>query len=476
MNTYMGNRGRWSLPRLTAVGAGLVLALAACDVDQIMEIDDPEFPGAGQIPASAIAAGATGEFQRGYSGAAGNLHDEGYLTVSAALADEFIAAGTFTTRIAIDERSPQLPTQGNISDAAFRWLHRARRAARDGIATLTDAGTTTGAGLARLHAIEAYTHVTLAEGYCGAVPISNVQDGAFVGGPVLTTTQLLEGAIERFDRALAADAATHLAAVGKGRALLNLGRFADAAAAVANVPTSFIYFFEHSNNDGFQRNNVSALMDNGRWSVADLEGGNGLPYLSAGDPRAPWVRRDGRAGFGFDANVPLYQSRRYRVTESTATNNAANMVLADGIEARLIQAEAAYHAGGDWLGILNALRADYVALMAARYENYEANLAEGVAAGILDANLPPLTDPGSAAARVDMIFYERGMWLQLTGHRLGDMRRLARAPYNRPVNSVFPVGPTHLGSTYGNAVAFPIPQDEVNNTNFSHDMCDVTVP
>jgi starch-binding outer membrane protein, SusD/RagB family len=451
----------------------MVLALAACDVDRLMEIDDPEFPGAGQIPATAIAAGVTGEFQRAYSGAAGIYqHLEGYITVSAAASDEFRVSDTFTTRIAIDERSPQPPAQGNATDAAFTWLQRTRRAARDAIAVITEAGTTTGAGLARLHAIEGYAWNTLGEGFCGAVPISNMDEHGLGGGPVLNTQQLFEGAAERFDRALTAQSGFHMAAVGKGRALLNLGRFADARAAVANVPTTFIYFFEHSNNDAFQTNNISILQGNGRWTIADRQGGIGIPFLSSGDPRAIWRP----AGNGFDASVPLFVSERYVIGTSVPVNNASNVVLADGIEARLIEAEAAFHTGGDWLGILNELRSNFVSLMSARYGLYEQNLAAGVAAGRLEAELPPLTDPGNDAERIDKIFYERAMWLQLTGHRLGDMRRLARAPYNRPVDSIFPTGPHHLGGVFGQAVAFVIPNNEENNVNFSHDMCDPTRP
>jgi starch-binding outer membrane protein, SusD/RagB family len=194
--------------------------------------------------------------------------------------------------------------------------------------------------------------------------------------------------------------------------------------------------------------------------------------MSSGDPRVPWRP----AGDGFDPTVPLFVSERYMVGTSVPVNNASNVVVADGIEARLIEAEAAFHTGGDWLGILNELRANFVSLMSARYNLYEQNLAAGVAAGRLQAELPPLTDPGNDAARIDMIFYERGMWLYLTGHRLGDLRRLARAPYNRPIESVFPPGQHHMGPDFGRAVAFVIPNNEENNENFSHDMCDPTRP
>jgi len=454
------------------MGGALMVALVACDVDNLMEIEDPEFPSGGDIPLSAVAGGVTVELQRAYSGAQANLHDEGYLTISAALSDEFQAAGTFTTRIAIDARDPQPAAQGNISDAAYRWLHRARRAARDALVAFSADGTTTGAAVARVNASEAYTYVALGEGFCGAVPISDVVDGVFQAGPMLSTAELFEGAVERFNRAQAAQAGYHLAAVGKGRALLSLGRFAEAAAAVSGVPTTFIYTFDHADTDGIQRNNIWGLQNNGRWTVADREGGNGIPFRSSGDPRVPWFHRGG----GFDAAVPLYISQRYALTDATGTNNAAKVVLADGIEARLIEAEAALQAGGNWLGILNALRADFMNLMSARYGNYANNLAAGVAAGRLQDNLPPLTDPGTAEARVDLLFQERAFWLHLRGHRLGDMRRLARAPYNRPVNSIFPVGATHLGGTYGTAVNFPIPFDEENNVNYDPAQCRIDVP
>jgi hypothetical protein len=156
------------------------------------------------------------------------------------------------------------------------------------------------------------------------------------------------------------------------------------------------------------------------------------------------------------------------------------MILADGIEARLIQAEAALQTGGNWLGILNDLRANFGTLMAARYDAYADNLAAGVAAGRLQGTLAPLTDPGNMDGRVDMLFRERGFWLYLTGHRLGDLRRLARpvaqGGYGRPVGQVFPAGLHHLGNQYGQAVNFPVPFDEENNTNYDPAACVITQP
>ena len=98
--------------------------------------------------------------------------------------------------------------------------------------------------------------------------------------------------------------------------------------------------------------------------------------------------------------------------------------------------------GGDpaWLTTLNALRA----------------------ASPMAAQLPPLVDPGTTAARQDMLFHERAMWMYLTAHRLGDMRRLIRQ-YQRPTETVFPTGAYFKGGSYGTDVNLPLPFSERNN-------------
>jgi len=81
------------------------------------------------------------------------------------------------------------------------------------------------------------------------------------------------------------------------------------------------------------------------------------------------------------------------------------------------------------------------------------------------AGLAPLVDPGSAAARVTLMFRERVFWMFLTGHRLGDLRRLMRQ-YGRPEDQVFPTG---LGAKgfYGHDLNLPVPFTELNNPNFT---------
>ena len=145
------------------------------------------------------------------------------------------------------------------------------RAARDAAAAVTKVRGPNDPDVATLLALEAYTYVALAEGYCGAVPISNVVEGDFENGTPLSTTELLDSAIVRFDRSIAA-APNDLARVGKGRALLDQGKYAEAAAAVNTVATGFAYMMEYSENT-FQNSIWNLNNSNGRFTVSAGEGG-----------------------------------------------------------------------------------------------------------------------------------------------------------------------------------------------------------
>jgi hypothetical protein len=117
----------------------------------------------------------------------------------------------------------------------------------------------------------------------------------------------------------------------------------------------------------------------------------------------------------------------------------ASVDIVSGIEARLIEAEAALHDGHPdvALGILNDARTTVT-------------------------GLDPLVDAGTDAARVDQLFHERAFWMFSTGHRLGDLRRLVRQ-YGRTPDSVFPNGIFLDGGNYGDDMNFPVPEAEKNN-------------
>src|SRR5690606_34845722 len=73
--------------------------------------------------------------------------------------------------------------------------------------------------------------------------------------------------------------------------------------------------------------------------------------------------------------------------------------------------------------------------------------------------LPLLEDPGSAEARLKMVFDERGYWLFLTGHRQGDLRRMVRV-HGYDSDEVYPTGNFPYGGAYGHSTILPIPNSE----------------
>ncbi len=432
--------------------------LAACD--DLLEVTDPDRvnPATLEDPAfiDVQVAGAVGDFTEAYSGGG-----DSFLSTTSLITDEFFSTGTFGTRTATDRRIQQTPANGNTSDGGYVDLQRARRSAMNAAAAVAahpDKGTGD-PDYALLKAMEAYTYLALGEGYCSYVPISDDSEPDPADGPPRTSMELFQAAVALFGTA----GSTNLANVGRARALMNTGDYAAAATAVGSVPTTWNYFIEHSDNA--DRNPFYSLQSNGRYSISHLEGGNdtGMPFRGAGtgldaaqaDPRLPWF--EDPAG-GFDPTFRLFVSEKYPSFE-------APVVLASGIEARLIEAEAALATGGGWLAILNALRADVGNLMAAQIDDY----------GVTSPVLADLVDPGNAAARVDMLFQERALWLWGTGHRVGDSRRLVNQ-YGRTEASVYPSGAYHKGGTHGSDVVFPVDFDEDNNTLFDLALCDVSNP
>lgn len=484
---------------MAVLAAGLLL-FTGCE-KSVLDVSDSENVTGEDISEDLdlLVNRAFADFQVAYSG--GGLTDR-VLSATAVFSDEFMSAGTFTTRTKMDQRDQFPSRQGNTGDLAYGELHDARVAAVNAADAIEEeAGQTERWALMR--AFEGFSLVALAENYCGAVPLSTSSPlGPGEEGEPRTTSELFNLAAERFGQAASAapggSDAANLAAVGEARAQLGLGNISAAASAVSGVPTSFVFQIEHSDNTGDQENPIFNLQLNGRYSVANGEGndtdaepdtriagGNGVPFhhldgdpsnvdgdgVPIGDPRVPWA--EDPTG-GFDASIPLFLNLRY-------VDRNSGVVLADGVEARLIEAEADIQNGafGAAEDKLNALRADVQSLMAARYPDPLSN-GYGITDPALvrgeDQTLDPLTLPANQADAVDVLFKERAFWLFNTGHRLADMRRLARAPYSRPVSDVFPTGDYFKGGDYGDDVAFWVDFDETNNPNFSIDQCDITVP
>ena len=119
------------------------------------------------------------------------------------------------------------------------------------------------------------------------------------------------------------------------------------------------------------------------------------------------------------------------------------MPLVTGVEARLIEAEAALRAGNTalWLSKLTDARAPF--------------------------GMTAPADPGTAASRVDLMFRERAFALFASAHRLGDLRRMVRQ-YQRGAETVYPTGAYHKdGLQLGTDLQFVIPQTEENNPKYT---------
>jgi starch-binding outer membrane protein, SusD/RagB family len=457
MNTRTTDRERAGLRGRARLGAALLalplLGLAGCDLDSLLRVSDPDvvLPETmeGPLTLPAVRGHALTEFALAYVGAPiGGGNTEGQILMSGLLADEFMHTGTFDTRENLDrriadERNPHVGT-------VFHNLHRARAAAELAGEVFGRHGPNT-LGHAEAHNLEGLTLIMLAETFCSGVPVSNMDAaGNIEFGAPQTTVQLFQSAIQRFDAARAVASAgglteqQHLANVATARALLGLGRYQEAAAAAANVPTGFEYVIWHSENTARQNNGVWAMNNlAGRWSIPDREGANGLPYRSDGridgavqDPRIP------------STHIGLAQRTGLRPDEHWGQLKyplrAFNTIVANGIEARLIEAEAALRNGvaglPDFLLLHNELRAR--------------------------VDLPPLDAAAlglmSQAEREDLHFRERAYWLWLGGRRLGDLRRIMW-DYGRSQSDIFPVGQHHRGGAYGTDTNLPIPFDERNN-------------
>ena len=137
----------------------------------------------------------------------------------------------------------------------------------------------------------------------------------------------------------------------------------EAAAAVADVPTSFQYlvtFSEPTQSNVIWTSNYSSAAS-ARYSVGDsaqIVNGvevviqNALPFGSAGDPRVPVTGSyKTLTSTGFDGSTPWVRQEIWKVRE-------APVVIVSGIDARLVEAEAALQANEARLRFLDALGKD----------------------------------------------------------------------------------------------------------------------
>jgi hypothetical protein len=337
-------------------------------------------------------------------------------------------------------------------------VNRARVTSIRAIAALEQFSPNGTVNIAQQYFIKGMTELLIAESFCNGTSLGDASQATspetIVYSAPLSNEQVYNVAIASFDEALAtlgtASNATvnqirNAVLVAKARALVDLERYAEAAALVAPVPTSYGYrltFQPTSGDNGIWSLNTSQR----RYTVGDsintapiaTRDTNAIPFARLNDPRVPVTR----TGNSFSTDVPFTRQEIWRGRDST-------FALIKGVDARLIEAEAQLAQGSSnaYLVTLNTLRAGII--------NAQADTAQP---------LPPLIDPVTPEARVSQFFREKALWQFARGYRLGDLRRLIRQ-YDRPQTQVFPTGLYFRGGVYGTDVNLPIPQAEQNNPN-----------
>jgi hypothetical protein len=408
-------------------GVAVLMLPILLSCHDITKVDAPDLvdPSALDNPIGATSryAGAISDFASAYAK---------QVAQTGLLADEF---RDLDNSIVSPDRRAILPT----NRYPFVDLSRARISALRAITTLQRYAPEPRARIGELYALAGFVEVMFAENLCAPVPLTNVSDGVPYGAPPLARAALIAHALAMFDSAATydgtSDTIANLAHVGSARALLLRGDFGGAAAAVADVPLDFAYFVPYSATLAGQTNWLYSLIGVDRsTSVSDIEGINGLPFISGSDSR---IDVDS-LGVG-QSGLPVYNFAK-------DAGLGAPIMLAGGVEARLIVAEAALRDQADdgWISILNTLRQNGIS-----------------------PPLPPLTSDStfdaSADLRVDALFHERAFWLFGTGHRQGDLLRLIRE-YDRATEATFPTGPYGVvsGINYGTDVQFTPAGEEPN--------------
>jgi starch-binding outer membrane protein, SusD/RagB family len=421
--------------------------MAACKPSDILSVPPPT----GVVTSASYAS----------QGGAELLEDNGFTLLSAAYAQESNGAIIEWTGMLADEfqysefvyygddAGPDLRLTEGIhgfaepGDNPIEYLMRARVTLLTALPYLQQYEPASGRskiGLA--YALIGYTELFAAENYCAGLPLGELTASGVQYGTPLSSDSVLGVAEADFNSAVAnanGDATVlPLANIGLARTRLDRGNFTQAASSLSAVPTSFVYTAQLEpggyNSGGLTMSNVwqYAIAEDGcgEFTGVGSKGENGLNYTTANDPRLVFSTSVGPTcdyDYGGLSDSVWYVPVKFQ-------NATSAIPLETGVQARLIEAEAALAQGqvGVWAADLNALRA-----------NAPSTYLQ------LTSGLPPLTVDStlgaSSAEQVSVMFRERAFWLYGLGNRLSDLRRLVRQ-YGRNENTVYSVGPYPFGS------------------------------
>lgn len=394
------------------------------------------------------------------------------------LADEYATSSSFVQNAETDQRQIEL----NNSTVTFglRALYRVRTSANQAIALLQKYRPSPASDIAEMYFARGFAELQLASDFCNGIPLSDGSGATSDFGKPLPVNEVFGVASASFDTAMAmstgSDAASvkinSAARIGKARALLGMGSKTNAAAAAAlvtNIPTTFRYDVTASltggNNDNWGQTTSqlrTVISDSLQGRSRNILVKNAIPFLSAHDPRVP-------AHYKIAANgkdtVVSQDGQTLAITADSLWGQTSAIAVTAGLDARLIEAEAALDAGNpaQMMTILNTLRATKIQITA------PSPTATGQHPGWTTPVMPALTDPGTERAREDLLFREMAFWQFGRGFRLGNLRRLIRDYGRAPDGSdTFPVGEHYLGGTFGSDLNLPVTTAEQDgNPNFT---------
>lgn len=473
-----------------AVVMTVAATLVACNRDKILTITDPDIipPGSAASPeaAEALRLGAISRLSDVTGGLQGNGSlNEGIFHFSGVVADEWRSTDTFVQRDEADSRS--ITDANSAMTLEARGLNRTRVAAIQAIPVLRQWKPANVSDVGQMFWIRGWAEMSIAENFCNGSPISSLDAGNnIIYGDPETNVKIYGRALASFDSAVtnaAADArgdtVRMLAGIEKARVQLDLGDVAGAGTTItaANVPDNFKFNMSYTQVLG--DNQIWALNNSaGRWMVANNEGPLGLNPLTAADPRVPICIGGSTSCKTFDAT----QTRTTSFDNSVGSgsflvqlvfpNREANISIATGTEARLIEAEVALRTSDPvtFMAKLNQLRLNFDIFKQPSDPCSATVQVSGCPTVPVGGSLPPLADPVTQTAREDLLFRERAFWLWSTGHRLADLRRLVRpvaaGGFERPENTIFPNGAYAKGGVYGTDKFLVLPLAEANNPQF----------
>lgn len=440
----------------------LVMTVSACSLSDIVKVDNAQIDQdvdrsyvksrAGAVGLYYTSLGMLSQAVSHISMSVGFFTDE--LTVSA-------ASQSFISMEDVDSRTPATIIEGHrgVSSTGFySYLHRARSSAsqsRTVLQTFSDSSLKN--EIAGSLAVEGYSILLLAETMCSGIPLSTTPfEGTVMYGTRLSTTQLLDSALAKFDSALSIQPDSlplqTFARIGKGRVLINQGRYDLAREAVKDVEPADTFALSYTDSEvpggggsrrPFWTSFYAAEME--RMRIVNREGMNGEVWFINPD--------------NIDSRLPVTVQEVLGVRQFPSVvhqekfgSGSLRFPLARWVEAKMIEAESYMNADDPiWIDKINDARRS--------------------------VSLPDTVDPGNRTARVNLLFRERAFWFYLEGSRLGDMRRLVKQ-YGRSASSVYPMGnytQHQKYSVYGAAYVFSPPSSEYSN-NYSYEGCISTNP